>query len=89
MNHARRDLCGGCAARRIPTAIGLDGLANTYCQLMLLSNRFVQCELHGFVRKRNDCANVRLRNARWAYLALPPTPNNFRQADFPVLIRCR
>jgi hypothetical protein len=22
VNHARRDLCGGCAAMRIPTAIG-------------------------------------------------------------------
>ena len=24
MNHARRDLCGGCAAMRIPTAIGTE-----------------------------------------------------------------
>jgi hypothetical protein len=41
VNHARRDLCGGCAAMRIPTAIAV--LAQTCRQFKVHRNSFLQC----------------------------------------------
>ncbi len=46
MNHARRDLCGGCAAMRIPTAI--PSIAKTCRQWSSNRNSFLQHEMPGF-----------------------------------------
>ena len=45
MNHARRDLCGGCAEMRIPTAIGPRDSSDRSVQLIGLT--FRRAELEG------------------------------------------
>jgi hypothetical protein len=58
-NRARRDLCGGCAVMRIPTAIAL--LRKPIASGEAIAIGFCNDDCRTFALYSKTCANVRLR----------------------------